>query len=40
MRTRTGRERPRRGRIAAPLAAALFEEHADWLRRYVRRLGR
>jgi RNA polymerase sigma factor (sigma-70 family) len=25
-------------RIAAPHAAALFQEHADWLRRYVRRL--
>jgi RNA polymerase sigma factor (sigma-70 family) len=25
-------------RITAPLAAALFREHADWLRRYVRRL--
>ena len=25
-------------RLAAPLAAALFQEHADWLRRYMRRL--
>jgi DNA-directed RNA polymerase specialized sigma24 family protein len=25
-------------RIADPLAAALFQEHAGWLRRYVRRL--